>query len=430
MEKVEKFQKFNPWSRHELLEEFPFHSPMQVIQSLSGFKAPLVSYPKLSVEQKIQLIEKICLLIEQKQEKIVQSESLAQGLPRQFVRDHGVKWVLRYIQSYLVELQSDSSMTFLPVGLVCLLPSWQLGFRQIAESIIPALITGNCLILKSDPRSRSSAYLWRDILNEAELPDGVVQVVDGDDELGIFLMKHPAFKTVCYSGATRFMERVWPSLPLFRKNFSFFLSTKNAMAILPETSDEMIAQNLRSCWVGYGELKQNIHRIFCTEKDFDRVQSVIATEIQKIQWDQQSMESSHYGVRVVQTDQNMIESLKSEVGQFLFEDKQSDLKPIVYMNMPHCSELQQDPASLLTVNSVKYVHEMAKWINNGYLGYAALVLGPTDKASSLGRKLEVSRVWINDWMSDNDPREVIHGLKLSCKGDVINELQSKLWQYR
>lgn len=415
-----RFKKNNPWNRSEVLEEFHFHQPMDVVQGLAKFKTPLLSFPKWSLNQKTQWLQNVLKAFQIHEQQIIQSESLFQGLPQSFVREYGYVWVVRYVESYLTELQNQPSATFLPVGLVSLMPGRALGFRQIAERLIPALLTGNCAVVMSHSESRCSAQLWQKILQETGLPEGVVQFFDGDQSLAEFLMKHPAFKSISYVGSTNFIESLWPGLPLLRKSYSFALSTKNSLAILPETSDEQIRAGLQSCWMGWGELSSNMHRIFCVDADLERVAAIIQIQLQR-----ENLHSK-YGVRLHNDISSTREVLQNAGGKFL-SDQQD--QPLVYMNLSNCSALQQDPAPVVTLNSVKYVHEMAKWINNGYLGHSAMVLGQDDKARNLAHKLEVSHTWINDWLLTDQDRMIVHGQKMSYKGDLINSLQSKLWQY-
>ncbi len=423
------FRKQNPWNLTETLDEVSFHGPMDVIQGLSHFKSSLVSFPKVTVEQKIEWLERINDEIQKRQQRIVQSEALYQGLPESFVMEHVFQWSQRHLQSYLEEIKKNPQLQFRPVGLVCLLPSWQMGFRQITESIIPALLTGNCVVVKSDPQSRVSAQIWKDILISAQTPENVVQFFEGDHQLGLFMMKHPSFKTICFSGTTDFIEKNWPALPLLRKNFSFSLSTKNSMAILPEATDETILAGLMSCWIGWGELRSNMHRIFCTEKDFERVKNLVDKKLTQINWSDHHPESSLVGVPLIHPESKWKDSLRDEGSTILNPKFDQENQPMVCFNLSNCSPWQQDPAPLISINSVKYVHEMAKWINNGYLSHSALVLGPEEKAMALAAKLEVSWSWMNEWLQTTDSRMIVHGQKLSYKGDVLNDLKSKLWQY-
>lgn len=429
MNAVQRHQKFNPWSKSEILEEFAFHSPLDVVQSLGHFKNHLISFPKWSLEQKRDLLLKISQQIILQQQEIVRLECLHQGLPQQFVEAHVFQWVLGYIQTFVEELECSPELIFRPVGLVALLPHWQLGFRQIAERLIPALVTGNCVLIKTDPDSRMSAKLWKKILDHAGLSEEIVQFVDGDETLGLFMMKHPAFKSICYSGSTEKAESLWSSLPFFRKNYSLHMSAKNSLVILPEASDEQIQQNLNSCWMSYGGLNLGMHRIFCADKDVQRVCDLIAADLQNTNWTDENPKTSAYGVRFHTPPSNLLQKLRSEVGSFVVEPDQEGHRPLVYLNLPYCSELQQDPAAFVVVNSVKYTHEVVKWINNGYLGHSTLIVGPVEKAHQLGLKMEVGHVWENHWLKTDNARMVIHGQKLSHRGETINQLQSKLWQY-
>ena len=89
-----------------------------------------------------------------------------------------------------------------PVGVVGQVIPWNFPLLMLAWKIAPALACGNTVVLKPAPSTRLSAFLFCDILMEAGLPAGVVNIVTGDNEMGTHLINHDDIDKVAFTGST------------------------------------------------------------------------------------------------------------------------------------------------------------------------------------------------------------------------------------
>jgi acyl-CoA reductase-like NAD-dependent aldehyde dehydrogenase len=90
--------------------------------------------------------------------------------------------------------------------------------------------------------------------------------------------------------------------------------------------------------------------------------------------------------------------------------------PLFLLDLPNCSDFQQEelPAPVFPIITVKYQHEIAKWLNNTSYGNLATIWGDHDKALKIAEKLEVGAIWLNHWMRPQD--ESPWGIKQSAFG--------------
>ena len=78
-----------------------------------------------------------------------------------------------------------------PVGVVAAVVPWNMPQFLTVCKIIPALLAGCCVVLKPAPESVLDAQLFADLVQQADFPSGVLNVVPGDSAVGECLVRHP-----------------------------------------------------------------------------------------------------------------------------------------------------------------------------------------------------------------------------------------------
>ena len=73
---------------------------------------------------------------------------------------------------------------------------------MLSWKIAPALAAGNTVVLKPAETTPLSALLFADVLRQAELPPGVVNIVTGDGRTGAALVEHPDVDKIAFTGST------------------------------------------------------------------------------------------------------------------------------------------------------------------------------------------------------------------------------------
>ena len=122
-----------------------------------------------------------------------------------------------------------------PVGVVGAITPWNspsvLGMRVVA----PALALGNAVVLKPDPQTPvCGGAVFASIFNEAGLPDGLLQIVIGDAEVGEALVTDPAVDLVSFTGSTEVGRRVGALAGGMLKKVSLELGGNNPLIVLDD----------------------------------------------------------------------------------------------------------------------------------------------------------------------------------------------------
>ncbi|HJT63600.1 MAG TPA: aldehyde dehydrogenase family protein, partial [Candidatus Limnocylindria bacterium] len=88
------------------------------------------------------------------------------------------------------------------LGVAAQIIPWNFPLLMLAWKIAPALACGNTVILKPASTTPLTAYLFADVVRQAELPPGVVNIITGPGEIGMELVRHPQVDKVAFTGST------------------------------------------------------------------------------------------------------------------------------------------------------------------------------------------------------------------------------------
>ncbi|WP_405778001.1 succinic semialdehyde dehydrogenase [Streptomyces sp. NBC_00859] len=156
-----------------------------------------------------------------------------------------------------------------PRGVVGQIAPWNYPFELSVGDALPALVSGNALVMKPDTETALTALWARDLIIEAGLPAEVFQVVIGEGPVvGPELVKHADF--VSFTGSTRTGREVARGAADRLVGVSLELGGKNAMLVLEDADIEKAAAGaVRACFSSAGQLCISIERLYVHESIAD-----------------------------------------------------------------------------------------------------------------------------------------------------------------
>lgn len=128
-----------------------------------------------------------------------------------------------------------------PFNFPAMIPLWKMG---------PALVCGNAMILKPSERDPSVPLMLAKLLQEAGLPDGVLQVVNGDKETVDAILDNETIQAVGFVGSTPIAQYIYERASANGKRAQCFGGAKNHMIIMPDADLDQAADALIGA--GYG----------------------------------------------------------------------------------------------------------------------------------------------------------------------------------
>eukprot|EP00331_Platyophrya_macrostoma_P011662 CAMPEP_0176429888 /NCGR_PEP_ID=MMETSP0127-20121128/13952_1 /TAXON_ID=938130 /ORGANISM="Platyophrya macrostoma, Strain WH" /LENGTH=157 /DNA_ID=CAMNT_0017811725 /DNA_START=365 /DNA_END=835 /DNA_ORIENTATION=- len=151
-----------------------------------------------------------------------------------------------------IAVQSKGGVHFTlrkPVGVVGLISPWNLPLYLATWKIAPAIAFGNTCVIKPSELTPRTVTLLAEVLQDAKLPKGVVNIVHGlGSECGQALVEHPDVPAISFTGGTCTGKRLAATAAPLLKKVSLELGGKNANIIFAdvENVDACVQTTLRS----------------------------------------------------------------------------------------------------------------------------------------------------------------------------------------
>lgn len=398
--------------------------PLDFVQALPLAKKALEQYSQTSLKDRAGLLKKISQKIIERTKDIAQQIALSEGWSQAFAEQKIVLPTAKLFQKLAAELEiTPENPNLQPTGLLSIIAPAPAAFRTIGERLAPGLAAGNAFLVKVPSGSPVTATLWGKILRDVGAPDGLVALIVGSSEdLGSLFVGHPSLKGVSFAGRAANASVIAKVGAEQLKKMQVSAGAKNSLLILPEADFNDLSKMLEGCFVGQGRLAWNLSQIFLPESRLEEFLPLFNDLLKKMAPLQNPEGASPWtpfvGARDLKTLNDARELSRVGHGKPVGENQAPSrfhVEPLIVKDLTHCSTLQLDElnAPVLILNTVKYTHEMAKWVNTGDFGLCASIWGPTDKAEKLALKLNVGQVWINGWMEHS---EAFAGLRKSFFG--------------
>ena len=193
----------NP-ARGEPLAQVADASAADIDAAVSAARSAYESWSALSPHQRARHLYAIARNIQKHARLLAVVESLDNGKPIRESRDIDVPLVARHFYHHAgwAQLLDTELRDYRSLGVIGQIIPWNFPLLMLAWKIAPALATGNTVVIKPAPYTPLSALLFAEIIAEAGLPPGVVNIVTGGDEAGAALVAHDDLDKIAFTGST------------------------------------------------------------------------------------------------------------------------------------------------------------------------------------------------------------------------------------
>lgn len=131
-----------------------------------------------------------------------------------------------------------------PLGVAGQIVPWNFPLLMAAWKLAPALACGNTCVLKPAETTSITALHLAEILQEVELPDGVVNIVTGAGETGNAVVNHPDIDKIAFTGSTEVGKRIATALAGTKKKLTLELGGKAANIIFDDASIDQAVEGI------------------------------------------------------------------------------------------------------------------------------------------------------------------------------------------
>ena len=382
---------------------------------------------KLTPSERGRMIWKLADLLEDNLEEFAELESLDNGKPLTVARVADVPLaadLLRYMAGWATKIEGNTipisvpyapGARFLaytlrePIGVVGQIIPWNFPLLMAAWKLGPALATGNTVVLKPAEQTPLTALRLGELIQEAGIPDGVVNIVPGYGETaGAALAAHPGVDKVAFTGSTEVGKLILKAAAGNLKKVSLELGGKSPNVVFADVDlDAAIEGAASAIFFNHGQCCCAGSRLFVEKKIFDKVVDGVAEKASKIKVGSGFDPDTEMGPLVSKEqlyrvcgylESGFSEGAKAVVGGSKIGDKGYFVKPTVLVNTKQNMKVVQEEIFGPVVTAIPFEDpsEMITRANDSSYGLAAGIwTNDIKKANRLAAELRAGTVWIN-----------------------------------
>jgi aldehyde dehydrogenase (NAD+) len=202
-------------------------------------------WSKTSGPERAKYLYRIARLIQERSRELAVTETLDNGKPIRETRDIDIPLAAAHFFYYAGWADKLSYAGFgpepQPLGVAGQIIPWNFPLLMAAWKLAPALAAGNTCVLKPAETTPLTALLLAEILQQAELPDGVVNIITGDGSTGAALVDHPDVNKIAFTGSTGVGRLIQQRIAGAGKHLTLELGGKGANIVFEDAPiDEMV----------------------------------------------------------------------------------------------------------------------------------------------------------------------------------------------
>ncbi|MEO6404492.1 MAG: aldehyde dehydrogenase family protein [Ferruginibacter sp.] len=425
------FATINP-ATEEKLSEVAEANAADVDRAVKAARNAFGSWSKLPAKERGKYIYRIARMVQERARELAVVETLDGGKPIRESRDFDIPIVANhffYYAGWADKLEyAFPNRNAQPLGVAGQIIPWNFPLLMAAWKIAPALATGNTVVLKPAETTSLTALLLAEIIQEADLPPGVVNIITGAGATGAAIVNHPDINKIAFTGSTDVGKIIQRAIAGTDKKATLELGGKAANIIFDDAPiDQAVEGVINGIFFNQGHVCCAGSRLYVQESVFkevvrklkDRLETLIVgdpmdknTDIGAINSKQQLDQINKY-LKIGQKEG--AEMYQSSVD---LPSKGFFCRPTIFTNVAQSNRISQEEifGPVLAIQSFRTDDEVIEKANNTPYGLSAGVW--TDKGSkifNMTTKLRAGVVWANTF-NQFDPTSPFGGYKESGYG--------------
>jgi aminomuconate-semialdehyde/2-hydroxymuconate-6-semialdehyde dehydrogenase len=258
---------YNP-ATGEVYSQLPDSDSEDVEAAVQAALAAFPNWAATPAEQRGQLLLQLADLIDQNFQRLAEAECTDTGKPLKLAQTMDIPRASSNLRFYGTAIQhfaseahtmGDTALNYTvrhPHGVVGCISPWNLPLYLFTWKIAPALAAGNCVVAKPSEITPMTAYLLAELCQQAGLPPGVLNIVQGTGpKVGAAITAHPKVPVISFTGGTQTGRTIaMTAAPMFKK-LSLELGGKNPNLIFADCDfEQTLETSLRSSFANQGQI--------------------------------------------------------------------------------------------------------------------------------------------------------------------------------
>lgn len=403
---------------HSILAKVPRGNEEDVNIAVAAANEAFKTWQFVSLEERVDLMTKVVNGLKEKRAFLIDLITKELGSPKKVSRDVHVDPFIYEAENYIkiakdfdYEKRLDEAIVRRePVGVVGALTPWNFPLEQIVKKVVPALLAGNCIVLKPSQFTPLTAYVLTEMIDKAGYPKGVYNLVAGrGGEVGNVLAKHENIDMISFTGSTAAGKEVAKMALDTIKKVALELGGKSATIVLEGADYDLAVQaTLDTVYLNSGQTCNAMTRMLVPRNQLKVIEDVIVEHTKKYKFGDINGDDTDIATLSSEKQFNRVreyvkigieEKARLLIGNLPEKpEKGYYVGPVVFSDVTRNMRIAQEEifGPVLVVTAYDSVDEAIDIANDSIYGLAGAVFGPSDLANKVARKVRTGTIFVND----------------------------------
>ncbi len=308
----------NP-ANEEAFARVALGSKADVDKAVAAARRAFETFSRTTREERVALLEKIVAVYQKRYADIVKAISMEMGAPLSLSQNAQaaigighLSQAIKILKEYQFETVKGSyAIRREPVGVIGMITPWNWPINQISCKVAPALAAGCTMVLKPSEVAPLNAILWAEVMDEAGVPPGVFNLVNGDGPtVGEAMSAHPGIDMMSFTGSTRAGVAVAKASADTVKRVAQELGGKSPNIVLDDADlGKAVARGVMHMMQNTGQSCNAPSRMFVPKAKHDEAAQIAKATAEKVKVGDPFAEGTTMGPVVSETQFNKIQGL-------------------------------------------------------------------------------------------------------------------------
>ena len=396
-------------SNGDLLANIEIASNSQLNTAVKAARQAQPNWQALGGHGRAKVLYALARLIQKNARLIAVLETLDNGKPIRESRDIDIPLAIRHFYHHAgwAQLQEKEFKSYESIGVVAQIVPWNFPLLMLSWKIAPALAMGNTIVFKAAEQTPITAMYFAHLCQQAGIPSGVINMVNGDGVVGAALAAHEGIDKVAFTGSTAVGQSIRKSTAGQGKKLTLELGGKSAFVVFEDADLDAAVEGLvDSIWFNQGEVCCAGSRLLVQAEVAEKLHLKIKARIKQLRLGLPLDKSIDLGSLVSKTQfervsQMVNDGLKhgGESFQACDIDAEKNLYPptlITDIDSSHPLAQEEIFGPVLVSMTFRTQSEAVALANNSRYGLAASVWSENiNRAMDVAPKIKAGVLWIN-----------------------------------
>lgn len=397
----------------------PKASKAQVDQAVAAATAAILNWSRVEHSERQGKLIELADAILARRDDLARVLVMEQGKPLPEAEGE-IAWAGDYLRHYATlalpdrVIQDDENglvvLEHRPIGVVAGIIAWNFPLLLACWKIGPAVLAGNAIVLKPAPTTPLTALMLGKICRDI-FPNGVVNVVTGDNELGPYLTAHPDVAKVAFTGSTKTGQSILRSAADSIKRVTLELGGNDPAIVLDDVDVVTTAQAIfDSAFLNCGQVCLAVKRAYVHEDIYDAICAELARIAEHAVVDDGLQQGTQLGPlqnrAQLEKVQGFLDSARRDgtivAGGEAVEQAGYFVLPTIVRDVEDGDQVvdEEQFGPILPVVSFAEVNDVVASINAGDYGLGASVWsGDIQGATAIAERIDAGQVWVNQHLA-------------------------------